>query len=321
MRNERKYKIITLMTVLLSVFLLGNCVREYWRLEAAEARQHQIWVLKGAKVYAENCIQCHGPRGEGVIGMPLNMTQYKVDHEAPAGKEAYNIISSAVRAGRKGNDAHFQWERTPDGKWISYSTMPAWGKDFGGPLDDDYVKAVTLFIMNPDGSQWDLIGTEAAPVQPASFPRVGGDPNGAIDQAKLAAGLPKGTLDEATSAAARTLMANVPKSQCLSCHVVGEFGGKIGPDLTYVGSWGIDQPFLERWIKYPGGSGTPPGQAMPHDERMPVYWSANRAATQPTLNLKDKIVSEGPYYMPRVNLTDAEVTLLSRYLLSLKAGK
>lgn len=312
MRNERKYKIISLLAMLLAFILLGNCAREYWRMEATAERQHEEYVLKGAKVYAQNCVQCHGPRGEGVIGLPLNRTDFKVDPDSPAGKTQYALIYNTLNQGRTGNKNHFQWVKAPDGKWISYSEMPAWGKANGGPLDEDYLKAVTLFIMKEDGSQWSLVGDpDLAPFQ-ASFLE---DPDGSLP-------LPDSEAKD-VDAAAKALLRNRSKSQCLNCHTVGPRGSKIGPDLSHVGSWGIDQTFLENWIKYanrPAPTDADQTPAMPHDQRMPFYWSANRATTQPDLNLKNGVISEGPYFMPRFKgkLTDEEITIISKYLLGLK---
>jgi mono/diheme cytochrome c family protein len=315
-RNARKYKIISLLTAVLAILLLGNCFREPFRMAAAEDLQHEGYVLKGAKVYAENCVQCHGPKGEGVIGMPLNRVALQVDYQSPAGKAVYDMIFNTLRQGRKGNDLHFQWAKTTDNHWLSYTTMPAWGKDFGGPLDDDYLKAVALFIMNPDKSQWDIPGdTELAPFQAPNYDK---DPKTGQIPLPDAEGV-----DAETNTTAKAMLNNLTKTLCLTCHTVGSRGAKIGPDLSHVGSWGIDQAFLENWIKYanvPAGNAEDKTPPVPHDQRMPTYWSANRATFGPDLNLKDKVVSEGPYYMPRFKgkLTDAEISVLAKYLLGLK---
>ncbi|MDF2627993.1 MAG: hypothetical protein K0R39_1824 [Symbiobacteriaceae bacterium] len=315
MRNERKYKIISLLTILLAVFLLGNCVRELPRMNAAVEKQHDEYVIKGAKVYAQNCVQCHGPRGEGVIGMPLNRKEFKVDYQSPAGKQQYDMLVQTIKQGRAGNAQHYQWEKTADGKWISYTAMPAWGRDFGGALDDDYVKALALFIMDPTGEQWTLPGdTALAPFQDPNYDK---DKNGQMP-------LPDAQgVDAATNAAAKALLNQTTKTLCLTCHTIGARGAKIGPDLTQVGSWGVDQKFLEDWIKYantfqPKDEDKTP--AMAHDVRMPVYWSANRATTSPQPNLTNPVISTGIYYMPRFKgkLTDEEIATISRYLMGLK---
>lgn len=314
MRNERKYKIISLLAVVLAIILIGSCVREPFRMNAAEAMQHEEYVLKGAKTYAQNCVQCHGPRGEGVIGMPLNRSVFKVDYQTPNGRQQYDMIIQTVRQGRKGNDVNFHWEKQADGNWMSYTTMPSWGRDFGGPLDDDYVKALALFIMNPTGEQWNIVGDpDLAPFQDPAYDK---DKTGQMP-------LPDSEADAATNAAAKTLLNNLTKSQCLTCHTIGTRGSKIGPDLTHVGSWGVDQQFLENWIKYanvPQANAQDKTPAIAHDKRMPIYWSANRASATPQVNLTVQVKSEGPYFMPRFQgkLTDDEVSTLVRYLLGLK---
>lgn len=313
MRNERKYKIISLLTTLLAVFLLGNCVRELPRMNAAVAKQHEEYVIKGAKVYAQNCVQCHGPRGEGVIGMPLNRKVFQVDYQSPAGKQQYDMLTQTIKQGRAGNANHFQWEKV-DGKWLSYTAMPSWGRDFGGPLDDDYVKALALFIMNPTGEQWMIPGdTTLAPFQAPNYEK---DKNGQIP-------LPDSQVDAATNVAAKALLNQTNKTQCLTCHTIGSRGAKIGPDLTQVGKWGIDQAFLENWIKYanvPQAKDTDQTKAMAHDQRLPVYWSANRATTSPQPVLTNPVEGANIYYMPRFKgkLTDEEISTIARYLLGLK---
>lgn len=316
MRNERKYKIISLLTSLLAILLLGTCFREYYRMEAATERQRDEYVLTGAKIYAQNCMQCHGPKGEGVTGMPLNRTDLKVDPTSPAGKETYNMVYNTLLMGRKGNDSHFQWEKTADDKWISYSTMPAWGKEYGGPLDSEGLKSLTLFIVNPDETQWDVVGTSEAPSQNADF-----EPD---EKTKLIP-LPNSQTDAATNASAQTLLRNLGKSQCLTCHTIGAKGGKVGPDLSRVGAWGIDQAFLEEWIKYanrPGPNDADQTPAMAQDRRMPVYWSANRATITPAVRIgaEHRILSEGPYSMPRFKgkLSDEDISILAKYLMGLK---
>jgi mono/diheme cytochrome c family protein len=313
-RNERKYKIISLLTILLAVFLLGNCVRELPRMNAAVTKQHEEYVIKGAKVYAQNCVQCHGPRGEGVIGMPLNRKVFQVDYQSPAGKQQYDMLTQTIKQGRAGNANHFQWEKTSDGKWISYTAMPAWGRDFGGPLDDDYVKAIALFIMNPTGEQWFLPGdTTLAPFQDPNFEK---DEKGQMP-------LPDSQVDPATNVAAKALLNQTTKTLCLTCHTIGSRGAKIGPDLTQVGKWGIDQAFLENWIKYanvPQPKDVDQTKAMEHDQRLPVYWSANRATTSPQPVLTNPVEGANVYYMPRFKgkLTDDEISTIARYLLGLK---
>lgn len=294
MRNERKYRVLILLSVALSVLLLSNCGREYFRIEAAVERQTEEYVALGALLYAQNCVQCHGPRGEGVIGMPLNRKENKLDIKTTAGKQVYDVLYQAIAAGRPGNSSHPQWDRTPDGKWISYTTMPAWHIDKGGPMNDHHIRGLATFIML---GNWDDIGEE--------IPDANLDPKVALPSSG----------DPSLDASAHALLNNYSKSLCLTCHAIGAKGGHVGPDLSKVGAWGVDEAFLKTWIRRASGP-----NALPHDERMPVYWSSSRAVAGPDLVLgPDKqVVSEGPYQMPVVDLTDEELDIIVRYLLSLK---
>jgi hypothetical protein len=297
-RNERKYRILIILTTVLSILLLSNCGREYFRMAAAEERQAQEYVALGALLYAQNCVQCHGPRGEGVIGMPLNRTEFKHDPRTTAGKAVFDMLYLALAAGRPGNSTHPQWERMSDGKWLSYTSMPAWHKDKGGPLDDHHIRGLVTFIMLGD---WGLIGHD----KKAPIPRANLDPDVKLPSS--------GNAD--LDARAHALLNNYQKSLCLTCHAIGSKGGYVGPDLSKVGAWGIDEKFLKDWIRRSSGP-----DAMPHDERMPVYWSSNRAVAGPRVQIgpEKRIVSEGPYQMPVVPLTDEELDILVRYLLSLR---
>ena len=312
MRNERKYKVITLLSLALALLLLGTGVREPFRMATAEYRQHEEYVLKGAQLYAENCVQCHGPYGEGVVGMPLNRADFRADPDSPAGKDIYRYLYETIAMGRDGNADHFQWAKvqTPEGKdaWMSYTEMPSWLKEYGGPMDEEAVKALTLFIMydDPSGSQWYMVGDSTkAPIPAADLTA---DESGEIP-------LPDADVPPEVNATAQALLRDYTRSQCLTCHTIGSKGGKIGPDLTRLGSWGIDQAFLEDWIKRASGP-----NAMAHDERMPIYWSQNRAITSTEIDLTQKTISEGPYYMPAFEgrLTDGEIATIAEYLLGLK---
>ena len=121
--------------------------------------------------------------------------------------------------------------------------------------------------------------------------------------------LPDADVPEEVNVAAKALLRDLGKTQCLTCHIIGTKGAYIGPDLSRLGAWGIDQEFLEEWIKRASGP-----NAMPHDERMPIYWSQNRAITSTEIDLSERVVSEGPYYMPAFEgrLTDEEISIIAR---------
>lgn len=313
MRNERKYLALSVLSFLVIALFLVTCIREPWRLQAAAARQDHEWVALGAKLYAQNCVQCHGPRGEGVVGLPLNRPDLQGHPQDSKYKDIYAMLYSTISNGRPGTTTP-QWVKTADGKWISYTKMPAWFRDAGGPMDENMVRALAYFIMlgnkkvNPNDENsptfWDAIGNEEFPVQAAA--EAGKKPEELPP-------LPDATgLTAAENAEAKAIIEKKAVPSCLACHAIGPRGGKIGPDLTAVGAWGLDADFLKRWV-----SDAP---SVPSDQRLPIFWSKHRLETGPAPNLKDPITTNLKTFMPsfKDKLTPAELDLLVRYLLGLK---
>lgn len=280
MRNERKYIVLSLLSFVLVALLLVNCGREYWRMDAASDRQTHEYVELGATLYAQNCMQCHGPQGEGVVGLTLNRPDLQGNPRDAKFADTYRMIYNTLVNGRLGRTTT-HWVPTDDGSWLSYSQMPPWGRDAGGPMDEHMLQGLAYFIMlgnsrvEPDDPNsrtfWQSIGSK--PFDPLP-------PNNeaALPMARMAA-------DEAENKAlndqAHALILNDIKPSCVTCHTFGGRGAGIGPDLTTVGAWVDDKDewreFLTRWV-YDAPS-------VPTKERMPQYWYANRTGVpEPVLN-------------------------------------
>ncbi|MFZ2422920.1 MAG: c-type cytochrome [Anaerolineae bacterium] len=75
----------------------------------------------GAGLYSENCVMCHGDKGQGRIGARLS--------KAFSGIRPDLSVRSTIING------------------ISGSAMPAWSQTKGGPLTDDEVNNLTAFIL------------------------------------------------------------------------------------------------------------------------------------------------------------------------------
>lgn len=320
MRTPRKYNVLLGLTTLLVALLFFGCVREFgpWsRMDAAAQAMQQDDINEGAKIYAQNCVICHGPKGEGVVGLPLNRQDLKGDPETH--QATFQMLTDTLRNGRPGS-TNTRWQKVApdpakpnDYVWMSWSRMPNWHKDTGGPLDDTQVKAVAAFIMMGD---WSVIGdADKAPYGQAAYEKPIPKPQGWSDAdynrvAKLVDSIGQGGT-----------------ANCLSCHSIGSRGAKIGPDLSHVGSWTEDPAhpgqfdphfaeFLHQWL-------TDPKAMSEAGTRMPWYWSKSRLET-PTPKLgADQAVK----YAPNVNqtqmalpkaLTEDEKSLIIKYLLSLK---
>jgi mono/diheme cytochrome c family protein len=66
------------------------------------------------------------------------------------------------------------------------------------------------------------------------------------------------------------------KYACLSCHRIGETGGRVGPELTRVG-FRLNSSWIYRWVRYPQ-------LIMPHT-KMPNFGMSDHEAQAVTLYL------------------------------------
>jgi mono/diheme cytochrome c family protein len=78
-------------------------------------------VEEGARLYAENCAVCHGPDGEGRVGVTLAKNWPSIRPDA--------TVKNAIANGVDG------------------SPMPAWSQENGGPLTEAEIDALTAFIL------------------------------------------------------------------------------------------------------------------------------------------------------------------------------
>jgi mono/diheme cytochrome c family protein len=111
-------------------------------------------VEKGAALYLENCAVCHGATGEGRIGATL--------------AKDWPSIRPDLRV------------KTTIENGITGTRMPAWSQAKGGPLSDEEIEALVLYILS-----WQTGGLVPTPLQPSVTsrppitppPEVTGDPN------------------------------------------------------------------------------------------------------------------------------------------------
>lgn len=106
---------------------------------------------RGAELYAENCVVCHGPNGEGRAGATLS-----------------NVFATI---------APDEFLATTISRGVQGTFMPAWSEANGGPLSEQDIRDIVAFIES-----W---GTAVEPPVPAPrppqvtippVPEVSGDP-------------------------------------------------------------------------------------------------------------------------------------------------
>jgi mono/diheme cytochrome c family protein len=97
-------------------------------------------VAAGAAVYMANCAVCHGDRGEGRFGLPLAKVWAVVNPPA----YIHQVVSQGIQG----------------------STMPAWARPNGGPLEDKEIADVTAFLLSlePASVPTPVAGPSAGPM-------------------------------------------------------------------------------------------------------------------------------------------------------------
>lgn len=197
----------TIAIIVSSVILLVLGFREPQKLEQSETYQSAEAVEFGAKLYTDNCAECHGIRGEGVFGPPFNDEHFFTERLKEVGWPGTmeDFIVSTASAGRPASTRPDEWPGKPDSIW----KMPAWSTEYGGPLRPDQIRAIAAYIMN-----W-----EAAATNQARQPDIVDLP-----PLRLADPVNRGRAVFTTQG-------------CIACHAIeGISTGAVGPELTQIGT-------------------------------------------------------------------------------------
>lgn len=271
--------IVLLLTLVVYFFIDIN------RGTATKQLDIQIGQEAGRHVYAQYCIQCHGPQGEGCIGPALNREAWRPflangDKNTGYDEAAKDtVIKKTIERGRNSNQPGVQ--------------MPAWSvREGSGSLNDEQIEDVIAFIQYGD---WNRVLEVAASAE------------------NLGEAVPSyaGFTDKAELKEVKDLMLI---KGCLNCHTLGKGGGKVAADLTDVGSRRTAK-WLHDWIKDP--------KSIPASERGPNLFLVGPTATVPLLTpIPASPVAQptaqaflmNQTYMPTIPLSEDELNLLVRYL-------
>lgn len=275
---------VTLSIVLLLTLVIYGVV-DTQRIPSLAAADLEVKVDKGQAIYAQYCIQCHGPKGEGCIGPALyrpatwRPTLENGDTNPNYDEGSFDFIKKTVERGRKSNQPGIE--------------MPAWSVKEGQALNDQEIDDVIAFIQYGDFDKT-LEDAPSATGLNEALPAY----NGFDDTARIA----------------RVKQVMLAKG-CLNCHALGKGGGRIGADLTDVGSRRSAE-WIKKWIDNP--------PAVPAAERGPNLWLVAATATVPVEGvptvanaLPTATVQQYPMgrtYMPKIAMTAEELDLLVEYL-------
>ncbi|MEW5869666.1 MAG: c-type cytochrome [Chloroflexota bacterium] len=123
-----------------------------WGVRAQDSTDDKL--VRGARLYSENCAVCHGPNGEGRVGARLAKNWPSIRPDL--------TVKTIIENG------------------VSGSPMPAWSQAQGGPLSATDIDALVYYILS-----WETGGPPQITPWPTATPRpvvmpipgVQGDPN------------------------------------------------------------------------------------------------------------------------------------------------
>lgn len=104
-------------------------------------------ITRGSQIYDANCAVCHGLEGQGRVGVNLSQDFPAIDPEA--------FTRAVIEQG------------------VAGTTMPAWGQQYGGPLNDQDITDVSAFVSSLSGGRSAMAPT-ATPLPVTPVPTVPG---------------------------------------------------------------------------------------------------------------------------------------------------
>lgn len=121
-----------------------------WAQEGDDEDKLQL----GAQLFADNCAVCHGPNGEGRVGATLAKDWPSIRPDL--------MVKTTIENG------------------VTGSPMLAWSQENGGPLSEEEIEALIVYIL-----RWETGGPRIIPPSPAvtsrppitPIPNIVGDPN------------------------------------------------------------------------------------------------------------------------------------------------
>ncbi len=120
-------------------------VNEDQRMATEEEAQVARRIELGAQLFHTNCARCHGEQAEGAgICPPLNsltLLEQRTEETGWAGS-VHTYIVNTIRGGRLQSTRP---ELYPGEQGMA---MPFWSQDFGGPLRNDQIEDIALFLEN-----------------------------------------------------------------------------------------------------------------------------------------------------------------------------
>ena len=261
---------------------------------------------RGAYVYASLCFDCHGKRGEGLVGLTLNKPDFRATcdfygnqaqpdkpckkgtqpglPQGPDDTKVYDFISKTVARGRP--------------RPAPAISMPAWSRDEGGPLNAEQIRQVVTFIMFGNWDEPLRVREEEAEELRRQANRET-DPNKRAELMKQAeVRLEPHPPAPPTAQSPEEQAKAITGSLCFACHSFEKGKTSPNPLAPNLGAYGAEGPFTDQ-LKALKASGDP---------KWLQKWISDAPAIKPgTL-------------MPawKGQLSEQQIDIVAEYLLGLK---
>ncbi len=155
---QRMATVVIVGLVALSTVLFLYLGDEDNRIKAEEQEQQEIAIERGMQTYLSNCLQCHGPAGEGYtepgvsgtgrIGAALGGVNTSMN------QTGINSQGTPVAGGLEGratiiHDTIYFGLKNPDGSY----RMPPFSDTLGGPLNDEQINELVTLVQHGDWNE------------------------------------------------------------------------------------------------------------------------------------------------------------------------
>lgn len=203
------------MFMLAGLIILMYMIFEPQRRAAAYNEQVETASERGAHLFAENCVVCHGPQGQGITGAGFSLNTD--DNKVPT-DDRRTYLRNILYQGRQNSNG---WE----------PNMPVFINTNGGPLNEQQIDDIITFIGCGDWNEPShiLSGELGTPINAIPSPPGFKTPNARIIPGAAVATTAAG------GGTAKDPGAAVFEANCITCHkITPEYpnGAGVGPNLT-----------------------------------------------------------------------------------------
>ncbi len=145
-----------ILTIASTLLLFWFAFNEEARMERYALVQAAERIETGGFLYDQNCTRCHGENAEGTNLAPcLNCEDFFTNRSEVMGWSGSfeDFIIYTVSNGRvvSSRPDQFPGDGNP--------AMPIWSDQYGGPLRDDQIRAITAFILNFEDYALGIVAT------------------------------------------------------------------------------------------------------------------------------------------------------------------